>query len=264
MRDMSPEHKDGKRKFWNVVREDPRVSLNVGLSMLLRRKRNLLKDSEHLSRHLELTNIFGTENIPIGHSSIIIAVNHPGVYELFAGVTKINQAVSSIRKSQGLPGDIHWLVAKNFAVKDPISTKEKMALAFFNLMLKKLHNVYDFVSVPINYDNSRKKQLERARVLFTARKHLHNPSGSKIIGIFPEGNFGNPQKELLPFFEGIGVLGRFAANPTIVILPTGIYRDQKDNLTVELGSPLTIWKEESAQIITQRVRRAIDIVTKKP
>ncbi len=234
--------------FFDLGRRDLLYTAGLIGSIIFRQPRDFLKDSRWFAKNSETSQVLGTENIPAVRP-LVIACNHPRAYELLAGQARITNIL----------GDVHWMVAENFASSDhPEPTRSQR---FSTWLVRRLHDNYDFIPVPINYNDPGTKILERGLALRQARTFLLDQHGSRIVGIFPEGDFEDDGK-LLPFHNGVGQLGKMLA-PHITMLPTGIYRGDAGVLTVEFGHPLAVKRGEDPQRITDRLRQEINSVLRK-
>ncbi|GEM_PF-4390336 len=248
------------RNVLQFVTKEPSILVNIAAAVLDGRKRTFSKDCKHLSKKFELPVILGQENIPQDHNPVIIACNHPGVYELVVGVVQITHIFSRSREEHRLPGDISWMAAKNLLSRVPRQVfQSEILYPVVNRVLKSIHNSYDFIPVPINYLDPEKLRRERAIALIAARKYLRE-AHHRTVGVFPEGNFGRDGK-LLEFYGGIGMLCK-SAGREVTVLPTGIYRDEKGKLTIEFSEPLKVSPTDSARNSTRRIREAVGNVCK--
>lgn len=261
----SPELSFLKRgDIFRLVKGDPRNAIAIASSILLGQRRDFSKDSERLAKNLESASVIGTENIPIKHTPIIIACNHPDIYDLVAGAIHITQTFSEKRREYNLPGDIHWLVAENIPPREVM--KYPIYKAMYGLIdwgLKKLNHTYNFIPVPISVNKNKPNAYaeERRHALFTSRKYLRDEAGSRTIGIFPEGDITINEAQQ-KFYQGIGILAKSLETSDISVLPTGIYRNDKGQLTVAFGQPILIDQSEKVEDITEKVRAAINLVSK--
>ena len=234
--------------FFNLGRKDPLYTLGLIGSIFFGKPRDFLKDSRWFAKNSETSHVLGTENIP-STRPLVIACNHPRAFELLVGQAQITDIL----------GDIHWMVAENFASID--HPKPTRSQRFSTWLVSRLHKNYDFIPVPINYNDPKTKIVERGMAIRKATALLLDQRGSRMVGIFPEGDFEYDDR-LLPFHNGVGELGRILA-PHISILPTGVYRDDSGVLTVEFGHPLLVSRSEDAQEITDRVRQEVSLVSRK-
>lgn len=254
-----------KGDLFRLMRKDPLNAVNIASSILLGRQRDFSRDSERLTRSLESANVLGIENIPLEHTPIIIACNHPDIYDLLVGTVYVTQAFNKQRGEHNLPGEIHWMVAQNIPPREVM--KKPAYRTMYDLIdwgLRKLNHTYGFIPVPISRerDDPHAQTQERRKALILARRYLRDSAGSVTIGIFPEGDIttGNA---LGDFYKGIAVLAQPVGTRDVLVLPTGIYRDDLKKLTVEFGRPLTVDRAEDVETITDKVRKALELVSKK-
>lgn len=263
--ETSPELSFLKRgDLFRLVRKDLQNAVAIASSILLGKRRDFSKDSERLAKNIESAVIIGTENIPITHTPIIIACNHPDIYDLVAGTIHITQAFNEKRREHNLPGDIHWLVTENIPPREVMKYPTYKALyGLIDWGLKKLNHTYNFIPVPINVDKNKPNAYakERRHALLASRQYLRDETGSRTIGIFPEGDI-TMNEEQQEFYNGIGILAKPMGTSDVSILPTGIYRDDKGQLTVAFGQPITVDKLERIETVTEKVKGAINQVNK--
>lgn len=243
----------------NLAKKYPGGTLGMVKSMILGKPRDLIGDCDWVVQNLEHSEVKEVENIPNNHEPLIIACNHPEVYDQLLGAARVTQVLAQQRSAIDLPGEVRWMVAENLA--SPNHFKPTLFHRASSLLIARIHKNYNFIPVPINYNDPTKKRFERAQVLRKTRAHLKDESGSKILGIFPEGDYEHGDM-LLDFHHGIGVLSRMSPTLNISILPTGIYRDNIGQLTIEFGQPILIGKESSERV-TEKVRSAVSFVSRK-
>lgn len=235
---------------------EPSLPLEITVSVLAGNKRTITADCKRLAAKFEKPEVLGVENIPTCTKPIIIAANHPNQYDLAAGGVNITKAYAHKREEQGLPGYIKWMIAENLVSRNVSSViDQRVIYPVINDVIKRLHRTYDFIPVPINYLNGKNQIRERATAILSAKKHLETSQYS-TIGIFPEGDF-QKDNQLLDFYGGIGALCR-ATRTEVLVLPTAIYRDHKDKLTISFGQALNIDPKSSGEEITQRIRAAVE------
>lgn len=246
-------------RITKFLTKEPTLPIEVTGSFLAGNKRGFSSDSERFAAKFERTTILGQENIPVEPIPVIVACNHPNLYDLAAATSNITQAFFQIRRSERLPGKIRWMVAQNLVSKDPNPVAQKVIFPIINRALKIAHKTYDFIPVPINYLNPEEQKRERARVLISAREYLKN-SPYSAIGIFPQGNF-EKDNQSPEFYEGIGMLCR-SMRTEVTVLPVGIYRNIKSKLVVNFGQVLHFSPGKSAEEITQSVKSAVETAKK--
>lgn len=242
----------------DFLTKESSLLVDITASILTHRKRTFTEDSKRLAKKFENPIVLGTENIPTCPKPVIIACNHPNRYDLAVGGVNITRAFAKKREAYGLPGNIRWMIAQNFVFRDNSNiVDQRIIYPIINRVLKRVHQTYDFISVPLNYLNLKNQRKERAATLLSARKYL-TESPYSTIGIFPEGDF-RLNDQLLDFYGGIGVLCR-STRTEVVVLPTAIYRGSKDALTVSFGQALQIDPAYSGKEITQNIKTAIELV----
>jgi transcriptional antiterminator NusG len=130
-----------------LLRGDLKHKAKIAGSILSGRHRDFTKDAERLAGSIEQAVVVGSENIPLENIPLILAVNHPGIYDVVAGVVNISKAFSSVRQEQGLPKDIHWMVTTKIPPRD-INNLYKPLYGLINVGLKMLDHTYKFVTTP--------------------------------------------------------------------------------------------------------------------
>jgi|SRR3989344_8435256 len=246
-------------KFADFLTKDPSLPIDITAAVLTGRKRTFSSDSERLAIKFEKPVVLGAENIPTDPTPVIIACNHPNLYDLAVGTVNITRIFSRRRREEGLPGKIRWMVAQNLVSKGSSPVDQKIVFPAINRALKIIHQTYDFIPVPLNYLNPQKRSKERAIVLFAARKHLKT-SPYSTIGIFPEGDFEQVEP-LRDFYGGVGVLCRFIGTE-VTVLPVGIYRSIQNKLAVNFGQILRIDPGNNAEEITHSIKTAVKALKK--
>lgn len=253
-------------KLFELIKKDKLRSVAIAKSILLGQKRDFSKDSERLARNLESANILGAENIPAEHIPIIVACNHPDIYDLVVGTINTTQAFNEKRRANNVPGEIHWMVAQNIPPRDVMkSISYRTMYGLIDYGLRKLNHTYNFIPVPINVNlhTPQAHTSERAKVFLSARQYLRDKEGSRVVGMFPEGDIEKVDA-ISEFYDGIGLLARSIGTDTVTVLPVGIYRNDMKQLNIEFGKPLPTNRSENQRSITEKVRSAISDVSKKP
>lgn len=246
-------------RITKFLTKEPALPIEVTGSFLAGNKRVFSSDSDRFAAKFERTTVLGQENIPVERIPVIVACNHPNLYDLAAATANISKTFFQIRQSERLPGKIRWMVAQNLVSKDPSPVTQKVLFPIINRALKSAHQTYDFIPVPINYLNPEEQKRERAHVLISAREYLKdNPYSA--IGIFPQGNF-EKDNQSPEFYEGIGMLCR-SMRSKIAVLPVGIYRNIQDQLFVNFGKVLHIDWESTAEEITHCIKSAVETAKK--
>jgi hypothetical protein len=241
-----------------LLRGDLKHKAKIAGSILSGRHRDFTKDAERLAGSMEQAVVVGSENIPLENIPLILAVNHPGIYDVVAGVVNISKAFSSVRQEQGLPKDIHWMVTTKIPPRD-INNLYKPLYSLINVGLKMLDHTYKFVTTPqVEGHNT----VGRAKSILTAREYLKDKSKSHIVGIFPEGDVETGDS-LNSFYDGIGELVRSSESSETKILPVGIFRDDQKLLTIQFGESLPVDPHLPAEEITKSVRNALGAVSHK-
>lgn len=232
---------------------EPSLPIDITASAIAGRKRSFIEDTDRFAQKFEKPIVLGAENIPDENLPIIIACNHPNIYDLGAGGTQITRTYIEKRKEQGLPPGIRWMIGENLVSRDTHNfINQRVVYPTLNIIIKKLHATYDFIPVPLNYLDRSKLNKQRAATLLEARKTLIDKQTA--IGIFPEGDL-EKNAELLNFYEGVGLLCKLARSE-VLILPTAIYRDS-GKLTVNFGKSINISPDENRSNITQNIKCAI-------
>lgn len=231
----------------------------IAYGVLRNRHRDVLTDSRLVTAHFSAV-ILGAENLPREKTPSIFVVNHPGIIDTVLTAAHINTAYANVQSDGACEESVLWLVAKNMEHRRrPESKREELRQrldkSVGDAVLNYVHRSYDLLPVPLNYANPEESREEKTRVLFKARDYLKSPTGSRAVGIFPEGTVEDDSNPF-EFLQGVGGLIKMMRGE-VYVLPTNSFRGKDKKLHIVFQSPMQFKKSDSREDITQRIQTAI-------
>lgn len=244
-----------KNQLPGFVIRNPALFLRMAGSVVAGRQRNMAEDFPKLATLFKEPAINGKENIPTVKSPVIIACNHPYINDMIYGIVFITKIVSEERKKAGMSGNIHWFMTGNVPRRNSNGkVKEIILFPTLDWIVPRFIKTYQFIGVPTHDKANYEKQIES---LDAACEYLKEEDGSRIIGLFPEGDI-EFNGELRNFLNGIGRIAESVKDLNPLILPTGIYRNNQSLLAIDFGEPIEASKIESSHKITKATRLSIE------